>query len=87
MASKIPYKDNSEVTLVTAEAFKALVDRVNVISSPKFIGGTWTLSDNNLVIKVDAPAGGGVPAGYVETAISICIDGVETPGKILFKPD
>ena len=42
-------------------------------------------SDNNVVLRV--PSGGGVPEGYVETAVTLCQNGSPVTGSILFKPD
>lgn len=45
-----------------------------------------TVSQSDISISIDDNVGGGgLPAGYVETAITLCVDGVETPGTILFK--
>ena len=41
-------------------------------------------SDNNVVLRV--PANGGVPEGYVETAVTLCQNGSPVSGSILFKP-
>ena len=41
-------------------------------------------SDNNVVLEMPA---GGVPYGYEEVAVNLCIDGVVTPGLVLFKAD
>ena len=43
-------------------------------------------SDNNVVLRVPAN-GGGVPEGYVETAVTLCQNGSPVTGFILFKPD
>jgi hypothetical protein len=44
-------------------------------------------SDNNVVLRVPASGGGGVPEGYVETAVTLCQNGSPVTGSILFKPD
>jgi hypothetical protein len=44
-------------------------------------------SDNNVVLRVPASGGGGVPEGYVETALTLCQNGSPLTGSILFKPD
>ena len=48
-------------------------------------------SDNNVVLEIPesssgVPAGG-VPYGYEEVAVNLCIGGVVTPGSVLFKAD
>ena len=44
-------------------------------------------SDNNVVLRVPANGGGGggVPEGYVETAVVICVNGSPVSGQFLFK--
>lgn len=43
-------------------------------------------SDNNVVLRVPANSGG-VPEGFVETAVTLCQNGSPVTGSILFKPD
>jgi hypothetical protein len=43
-------------------------------------------SDTNTVIQVSG-GGGGVPEGYVEQAVTLCVNGAGVSGKILFKAD
>ena len=49
-------------------------------------GDTNTIlqSDTNTVIQV---SGGGVPDGYVEQAVTLCVNGAGVSGKILFRAD
>ena len=48
-------------------------------------GDTNTIlqSDTNTIIQVS----GGVPEGYVEQDVTLCVDGEGVSGKILFKED
>jgi hypothetical protein len=48
-----------------------------------------TAKIDTLTVPLDpnAGGGGGIPPGYEETAITLCIEGTQTPGTILFKPD
>ena len=50
-------------------------------------GDTNTIlqSETNTVIQVSS--GGGVPEGYVEQDVTLCVDGAGVSGKILFKED
>jgi hypothetical protein len=50
-------------------------------------GDTNTIlqSETNTVIQVSG--GGGVPEGYVEQAVTLCVNGAGVSGKILFKAD
>jgi len=42
-------------------------------------------SETNTVIQVSS--GGGVPDGYVEQDVTLCVNGAGVSGKILFKED
>lgn len=44
-------------------------------------------SDNNVVLRVPASSGGGIPEGYIETAVILCQNGSPVNGSILFKAD
>ena len=50
-------------------------------------GDTNTIlqSETNTVIQVSG--GGGVPDGYVEQDVTLCVNGAGVSGKILFKED
>ena len=52
-------------------------------------GDTNTIlqSETNTVIQVSGGGGGGVPEGYVEQDVTLCVDGAGVSGKILFKED
>tara|TARA_R110000772_G_scaffold221317_1_gene331714 strand:- start:107 stop:361 length:255 start_codon:yes stop_codon:yes gene_type:complete len=43
-------------------------------------------SDNNVVLEIPESSSG-VPYGYEEVAVNLCIGGVVTPGSVLFKAD
>jgi hypothetical protein len=43
--------------------------------------------DETAIVVPPSGGGGSLPAGYVETPIDICVAGVVTSGKILFKAD
>tara|TARA_R110000803_G_scaffold71591_1_gene134891 strand:- start:516 stop:770 length:255 start_codon:yes stop_codon:yes gene_type:complete len=43
-------------------------------------------SENNVVLEIPESSSG-VPYGYEEVAVNLCIDGVVTPGSVLFKAD
>lgn len=42
-------------------------------------------SESNTVIEIES--GGGIPEGYEETDVILCVNGTATNGKILFKLD
>jgi hypothetical protein len=44
-------------------------------------------SDNNVVLRIPSNGIGGVPEGYVEQAVTLCVNGAPVSGNILFKAD
>jgi len=47
-----------------------------------------TISDDHFIDEIPRfSSGGGLPAGYVETDIILCVNGSPVNGKILFKED
>ena len=90
MASDIPYSDGSQPSLVSVEAYRQLVDRVNVLSKMLVKDGELKVADGNAVLTINFPdsaGAGGIPTGYVETSVTLCTDSGDVPGKILFNPD
>ena len=65
MAKEIPYSDKSDPSLVSVEAFRALVDRVNVLSNMTVNRGQLLVTTGNAVLTIDGvgSAGGGGGTG------------------------
>jgi hypothetical protein len=90
MAKGIPYSDKSDPSLVSVEAFRALVDRVNLLSNMTVNSGQLIVTEGNVVLDIynqGSTGGSGVPTGYEETAVTIKIGSECVTGSILFKPD
>lgn len=85
MAADIPYRDDSQPSLVSAAAYRQLVDRVNILSKMLVKDGELKVSDANAVLTVTGSGGGGIPDGYEEMDIYVCIGGVSTLKTFLVK--
>lgn len=71
----------------------AIVEKLRPLTQIEVVEGVTTQvtqSDSNTVIEIKAGSGvpeGGVPEGYVEQAVTLCVNGAPAAGNILFKAD
>jgi len=66
----------------------AIVEKLRPLTQIEVVEGVTTQvtqSDSNTVIEIKA--GSGVPEGYVEQAVTLCVNGAPVAGNILFKAD
>lgn len=74
------------VNVVSADTERRLHRVLNQIENLTVVGLKWTPSENNAVLEI-AEEGGGVPEGYVEQSVILCVSGSPVSGTILFKED
>jgi len=80
-SEKLGWKSRLQKQNAIIEALRPLL-RLEIQSGDE---NTILQSDTNTVIQVSG--GGGVPEGYVEQDVILCVDGAGVSGKILFKAD
>lgn len=76
-------------TLMQAAKANELIDLMNGLMQSKGSDGINVIVEGSgrLVIGLDDTAGGGLPEGYEETAVTLCQNGSPVAGSILFKAD
>jgi hypothetical protein len=81
-------KKLNEVIRYLNSLLNAKVREGSSTESPKLVAGEISTEIITTGGSADVPeGGGGVPEGYVETAVTLCQNGSPVTGSILFKPD